>query len=361
MNTPESLVQSIDYTKQSHPDEKKLMESTFSSTLDINSIPDTLPTSSIHNGIPASIPASILDDIPENIPENIPEDISGKLPEYNPEETTVHVSELKVGSTVLNVDDIPDGVMSNNTPDDELSIPDTEVVLNIDELSDYAKRLHSITRSLLPLLVACHSNDNALVCSGLEHLYHFINSSPIQLVNSKEDPIVDTLLGYIYDGVLSSFPLCCSNLANLLIKIVDAFSIVSSSTMCIVLSLLSAIQVELFKLKDNNLQSSSYYDQIAMNLQVFMSLIKSRVQLMDHVELPAVSSLSLQEKLVSFAYKLESPGMMDMDVLLIEMKTVCESVSPIENQQNYVMYFLFILSHLRRYGRVRILSRIIHE
>ena len=341
MNTPESLVQSIDYTKQSHPDEKKLMESTFSSTLDINSIPDNLPINSVHSDVPNSIPDSIPDSIPENI----------KSPGVNAEEKTVHTSDLKISSTVLNVDDIPDGVISNNTPDDELSIPDTEVVLNIDELSNYAKRLHSITRSLLPLLIACHSNDNTLVCSGLEHLYHFINSSPIQLVNSKEDPIVDTLLMFIYDGILASFPLCCSNLANLLIKIVDAFSIVSSSTMCIVLSLLSAIQVELFKLKDHNLQSS-YYDQIAMNLQVFMSLIKSRVQLMDHVELPAVSSLSLQEKLVSFAYKLESPGMMDMDVLFIEMKTVCESVSPIENQQNYVMYFLYILSHLRRYGRV---------
>ena len=70
MNTPESLVQSIDYTKQSHPDEKKLMESTFSSTLDINSIPDTLPTSSIHNGIPEDIPD--VPDIPE-VPE-IPEE-----------------------------------------------------------------------------------------------------------------------------------------------------------------------------------------------------------------------------------------------------------------------------------------------
>lgn len=268
-------------------------------------------------------------------------------------------SKSLIGNTaeiqLSNLEILPDDgnpIPNDDMREDSLSIPDTEVELNHTELREYIARFNTMTRSLLPLLIACHSNESSLVGIGLEHLYHFITSSPIQLVNSKEDPIVDHLLSMVYDSILASFPGCCCNLENLLIKIADSFSLIPSSTMCILLSYLYAIQIQLFNMEDQNMQSSPLYYRISMNVQIFMSLMKSRVHLSDDDTLHSTFSLALQEKLTSFAYKLESPGMMDMDVLLIEMKTVSESVSSVDNQQNYVMYFLMLVSQIRRYGRV---------
>lgn len=269
------------------------------------------------------------------------------IPDVVRQESQTETSEKTIDMKITSLE-----LVANDSDDSEDSIPITEILLDTDELRSYAEQFNTTIHSLLPLLIACHSDDSQLVKVALEHLYHFMTSMPIQLVNSKEDLIVDHLLSMIYDGILASFPICCCNLANLLIKIADSFSTISSSTMCIILSYLSAIQIQLFNMEDHHQESTSTYDKIVKNVQIFMSLMKSRIQSTEKT-IPSSESLVLQEKLSSFAYILESPGMMDLDELLIEMKTVSECVSPVSNHQNFVMSLLLLLSQIRRYGRVR--------
>lgn len=304
---------------------------------------------------PESLVETIHHTLQETVEETVPQreaspdldlDLDA-IPEAVRQESEIPLSEKTIDMKITSLE-----LVANDSDDSEESIPTTEVLLNIDELREYAKQFNTTIHSLLPLLIACHSNDSQLVKVALEHLYHFITSRPIQLVNSEEDLIIDHLLSMVYDGILASFPICCCNLALLLIKIVDSFLMISSSTMCIILSYLSAIQIQLFNMEDHHQESTSTYDRIAKNVQIFMSLMKSRV-LSTEKKIPSSESLVLQEKLSSFAYILESPGVMDLDDLLIEIKTVGECVSPVSNHQNFTMSLLLLLSQIRRYGRVR--------
>ena len=252
----------------------------------------------------------------------------------------------------------PDQLLSNleltppSVDKESLSIPDSETLVNLDDLTAYSSKLNTITRSLLPLLIACHSNDGNLVKIALEHLHYFITAASIQLENSKEDCIIDKLLGVVYDGIIASLPSCHMNLANILIKIVHSFQVIHASTFSIILSYFSSLQIYFFGIQDKHSDKSTISTQIEMNIKTLVDLLTTRVKVEGIDAKADLASVDLKEKLTSFTYKLESTTVHDLDLFIADIQVISEGASPCENYQNFIMFYLLLLSQIRVYGSV---------
>lgn len=303
---------------------------------------DSIP---LNNG-DDTIPLNNTDDTMPN-DTVIHEDSLGEIPDGPPPSEPLHNS--------LNIEDLPSSIPQDLDLDE---IPITEPSIDVEVIRQTAAVYRNQTRNLLPLLVGCHCGDSAIVHICVEHLYHFINSQPVETPKGLRDLSTEVILNCIYEGTLPTLSLSICEIQYILMKIVGYFETIPQTTLGLLLRIFSSLTLYLFRLEDKSLISSQQYDQANKGQRAIASLITTRTQpeseKNDEIPIQVTSSI-IEDILASYAYKLESPGALLAGEMIDDMMDVCKRISGNLFEQNLTLFLLVLLGDLRRYGRVFIL------
>ena len=274
------------------------------------------------------------------------------IPEESPSETHTESIHTETIHESLNMDIIPSGFSQSLDLDE---IPITEPSIDSAMIRQTAAAYRNQTRNLLPLLIGCHCGDSSITRICVEHLYHFIDSQPVETPEGLRDLSTEVVLTCIYEGTLSTLSVSVDEIQSLLIKIVGYFQVIPQSTLGLLLRIFSSLTLYLFRLEDHSLTSSQHYDKVNIGLRSIVSLIPKRTQPeSEKNDVPSsVNGSVMEDVLASYAYKLESPGALLAGEMIEDMIEVCNRLNGSLYEQNMTLFLLALLGDLRRYGRVR--------
>ena len=315
-------------------------------------------TNSISAGqVDSMIPVDVSESIPTALTNTAPISAmpltNSVIPEESPSETHIESIHTETIHDSLNMDTIPSG-FSHSLDLDE--IPITEPSIDSVVIRQTAAAYRNQTRNLLPLLIGCHCGDSAITRICVEHLYHFIDSQPVETPGGLQDLSTEVVLNCIYEGTLSTLSVSVDEIQSLLIKIVGYFQVIPQTTLALLLRIFSSLTLYLFRLEDHSLTSSQHYDKVNIGLRSIVSLIPKRTQPeseKNSVPSTSVNGSIMEDVLASYAYKLESPGALLAGEMIDDMIDVCDRLSGSLYEQNMILFLLALLGDLRRYGRVR--------
>lgn len=218
------------------------------------------------------------------------------------------------------------------------------------ELGRYA---FSRLRSVLPLLIGCHSNDPKLVHLCLEGLHHISMTGLCSTLGKQVDPVLDCFLSAIFEGVLACWQNCLQPLMDILMKILGTCNTVPQSSMMCLITVLSSLHELVYRLEDAEYGVRDHvFELFTTSLNSIMSLVQSFSSDSTMTEVEETPNMS--EVLTSFASKMESLDVGSTEALSMNILQVSSLLCRELEWQDIVMYLLLLVYHCRKYGRVRI-------
>lgn len=319
-------------------------------------VPEAIANSISAHQLDSMIPVDGSESVPTALTGTTPIDTipltNSAIPEESPSETHTESIHTETIHESLNMDIIPSGFSQSLDLDE---IPITEPSIDSAMIRQTAAAYRNQTRNLLPLLIGCHCGDSSITRICVEHLYHFIDSQPVETPEGLRDLSTEVVLTCIYEGTLSTLSVSVDEIQSLLIKIVGYFQVIPQSTLGLLLRIFSSLTLYLFRLEDHSLTSSQHYDKVNIGLRSIVSLIPKRTQPeSEKNDVPSsVNGSVMEDVLASYAYKLESPGALLAGEMIEDMIEVCNRLNGSLYEQNMTLFLLALLGDLRRYGRVR--------